>query len=144
MNDNYHNILTISVMFFSGSFLLFIPVAWLLFGYPIGRLMICSNRFLSHSNHPVVIHFIHRTSGVIFGASFLNFIILMSFYYDHGAISDVRFAVCMYILLLCYGIYFNTNIEKIVAKYDKEFNKERTENNNNKEYYQNHEMEKWN
>ena len=117
MNDNYHNILTISVMFFSGSFLLFIPVAWLFFGYPIGRAMIFSeDRCLSDSTHPVVTHFIHWTTGIIFGMNFLNFIIATAVYYDHGKNAIASFIlVCMSILLLCYGIYFNTNTKKIVT-----------------------------
>ena len=106
-----------------------IPVAWLLFGYPIGRLMIVSveDRFLSPSPHPVVIHFIHLTSGVYFGTRLICLISFISLDLDHEEneialiIFFVNFIliVCMYIFLLCYGIYFNINIEKIAAKYDK-------------------------
>ncbi|OEU23405.1 hypothetical protein FRACYDRAFT_233578 [Fragilariopsis cylindrus CCMP1102] len=130
-----------------------IPAAWLLFGYPIGRLLIVSveDRFLSPSPHPVVVHFIHLTSGVYFVTRFICFMLVYYavFYYYHGEndtaymlILGVHFIIigCMYIFLLCYGLYFNLNIEEIVAKYDKEFNKERMDNN--KEYDHNHEMEK--
>ena len=106
-----------------------IPVAWLLFDYPIGRLMIVSveDRFLSPSPHPVVIHFIHLTSGVYFGTRLICLISFISLDLDHEEneialiIFFVNFIliVCMYIFLLCYGIYFNINIEKIAAKYDK-------------------------
>ena len=106
-----------------------IPAAWLLFGYPIGRLMIVSveDRFLSPSPHPVVIHFIHLTSGVYFGTRLICLISFISLDLDHEEneialiIFFVNFIliVCMYIFLLCYGIYFNINIEKIAAKYDK-------------------------
>jgi NADH:ubiquinone oxidoreductase subunit 5 (subunit L)/multisubunit Na+/H+ antiporter MnhA subunit len=126
-----------------------IAVAWL-FGYPIGRLIVSDkvkDRSLSPSTHPVVIHFIHLASGVILGNFFLNFIVAMAVYHDHGeneaAISlmitvNLILTVGMYIPIYFYGIYLDTNIEKIIAKYDKEFNKERM---NNKEYYQNREME---
>ena len=131
MNDNYNNIWTISTMVFSGLILLFIPIAWLLFGYPIGRAMIFSeDRCLSDSTHPVVTHFIHWTTGIIFGMNFLNYIIAFAIYYDHGKNAIAGFIlVCIYFFLLCYLLYFNTNIKKIEAKYDKEFNKERMDNN---------------
>ena len=117
-----------------------IPVAWLLFGYPIGRLLIVSHkvedRLLSPSTHPVVIHFIHLTSGLYFGTCYIGLISLISLGHDleenATALPKLTTVVgfclyyCMYIFLFCYGIYFNTNIEKIVAKHDKEFNKELT------------------
>ena len=121
-----------------------IPVAWLLFDYPIGRLMIVSveDRFLSPSTHPVVIHFIHLTSGLYFGTCYIGLISLISLDRDHEENATagpklttvVGFCLydCMYTFLFCYGLYFNLNIEEIVAKYDKEFNKERMDNN--KEY----------
>ena len=103
-----------------------IPVAWLLFGYPIGRLMIVSveDRFLSPSTHPVITHFIHLTSGVYFVTRFIGLMLLyyavFFYYHDHGE-NELAYRLiislnldligCMYIFLLCYGLYFNLNIE---------------------------------
>ena len=96
-----------------------IPAAWLLFGYPIGRLMIVSveDRFLSPSPHPVVIHFIHLTSGVYFSTCFIKLISLISLDHDHEenatarpkltTVVGITLVNYMYIFLLCYGLYLS-------------------------------------
>jgi hypothetical protein len=112
-----------------------IGVAWLLFGYPIGRAIVSDKvEDIVPFTHPVVIHFIQLTSGVMLCTSFLTSMLLIAakVYYDHGgeqiASAFIRFGYIFYIGMIifisCYGFYFNTNIEKIAAKYEKEISKQ--------------------
>jgi hypothetical protein len=124
-----------------------IGVAWLLFGYPIGRAIVSDKvEDMVPFTHPVVIHFIQLTSRVILGTFFLNFMVLIAakVEYDHGeketASAFIRLGCNLFIgmvfVISWYGFYFNTNIEKIAAKYEKEIskqmdNKYHPNNNNN-------------
>jgi hypothetical protein len=116
-----------------------IGVAWLLFGYPIGRAIVSDKvEDMVPFTHPVVIHFIQLTSGVMLCTSFLTSMLLIAakVYYDHGgeqiASAFIRFGYIFYIGMIifisCYGFYFNTNIEKIAAKYEKRMNKQHHNN----------------
>jgi hypothetical protein len=140
----HYGILTISI-----------GVAWLLFDYPIGRIFVfvssssssdddkkvedddtdtdtdtdTTNMSVVPYTHPVVIHFIQLTSGVMICTYFLNFMILIiaKYYYDLGekkTSSAYRIFGCilfisMVLFIWYYSFYFNTNIEKIAAKYEK-------------------------
>jgi hypothetical protein len=131
----------------------FIDIAWL-FGYPISQLLhILSDKVDDNktsvvtTNHPVVIHFIRLTSGVILGTFSVLFMSLIATAVgsDRGeediasAFSHVGSLILVVGIVMfpsCYGFYFNKNIEKIVAKYEKEVINE--EKRMNKEYYHNH------
>jgi hypothetical protein len=107
-----------------------VAIGWL-FGYPIGRIFVSykmENTTVPYT-HPVVIRFIKKTSGATLGAYFLNFMVLMAakkVYHDLGekakassvmAVGHLTFVgMCFFIYF--YGFDFNTNIEKIAAKYE--------------------------
>jgi hypothetical protein len=118
----------------SGSLMVFIVIAWLLFGYPVGRAIVSDKvGYTVTYTHPVVIHFNQLTTGVIMCTIFLSFIlfIVAKVYYDHGekqkAVAYSAFGFILFdgmvIFISFYGFYFNTNIEKIAAKYENEINK---------------------
>ena len=121
-------------------------VAWLLFEKPIGRIFVSDKvEDTVPFTHPVVIHFIQLTSGVMLCTSFLTSMsfIAAKVYHDHGekeASSAFSLFGCILIIgmvffISWYGFYFNTNIEKIAAKYEKEISKQMDNkyhpNNNN-------------
>jgi hypothetical protein len=116
-----------------------IGVAWLLFGYPIGPMFVSDKvEDTVPFTHPVVIHFIQLTSGVMLCTSFLTSMsfIAAKVYHDHGekeASSAFSLFGCILIIgmvffISWYGFYFNTNIEKIAAKYEKRMNKQHHNN----------------
>jgi hypothetical protein len=125
---------------------LIVAICWFIFGYPIGRIFVsdsivedtrtvvplCNNNNNNNNNnnhHPVVIHFIKMTSGMMMGTFFLSFIVIIvaKFYHDLGEEKKTLAAMnvghiifsSMIIFISFYGFYFNTNIEMIVAKYEK-------------------------
>jgi hypothetical protein len=125
----------ISHIVFSGILTVSIAVAWL-FGYPIGRAIVSDKvEDMVPYTHPVVIHFIQLTSGVMLCTFFLNFMlsIVAKVFHDHGE-KETASAFCVLCCILytsgmvffisCYGLYFNINIEKIAAKYEKEISKQ--------------------
>jgi hypothetical protein len=118
----------------SGSVTVLIAIAWL-FGYPIGRLLVVlSDKSKERLVHPVTIqHFIQRTSGFILGTFFLRFMVEIAavFFYDHGVKEETLVAIIVYAILIsaigfllvfCH-FYFDKNIGKNAAAYDKEINK---------------------
>jgi hypothetical protein len=122
-----------------------IGVAWLLFGYPIGRAIVSDKvEDMVPFTHPVVIHFIQLTSGVMLCTSFLTSMsfIAAKVYHDHGeketssafSLFGCILIIGMVFFISWYGFYFNINIEKIAAKYEKKISKQMDNNyhpNNN-------------
>ena len=113
----------------------YIGVAWLLFGYPLGRIFVSDKvEDTVPFTHPVVIHFIQLTSRVMLCTFFLNFMLSIAakVYYDHGeketasAFSSFGLFLIVGMILFnsCYGFYFKSNIAKIAAKYEKEISKQ--------------------
>jgi hypothetical protein len=118
----------------SGIITVVITITWLL-GYPIGRIFVlykAEDTTVLHT-HPVVINFIQLTSGVMFCTFFFNFILSIAakVCYDREEKETASLAMLvghiafagMIICIPFYGFYFNTNIEKIAANYEKEINK---------------------
>jgi hypothetical protein len=85
-------------------------VAWL-FGYPIGRAIIVSDKVgdVVTFNHPVVIHFIQLTSGVMlctFSLSLMLSIVAavaVDYDYDHGEKEKAIAFLLVCCILLIYG-----------------------------------------
>jgi hypothetical protein len=130
---NYHFRIVFDIIVY-GVLTASIGVAWL-FEKPIGRIFVSDKvEDTVPFTHPVVIHFIQLTSRVILGTFFLNFMVLIAakVEYDHGeketASAFIRLGcnlfICMIFVISWYGFYFNTNIEKIAAKYEKEISKQ--------------------
>jgi hypothetical protein len=122
----------------AGSLTASIGVAWL-FKNPIGRIFVSDKvEDTVPFTHPVVIHFIQLTSRVILGTFFLNFMSLIAakVYHDHGeketssafSLFGCILIIGMVFFISWYGFYFNTNTEKIAAKYEKRMNKQHHNN----------------
>jgi hypothetical protein len=140
---NYHFRIVFDIIVY-GVLTASIGVAWL-FEKPIGRIFVSDKvEDTVPFTHPVVIHFIQLTSRVILGTFFLNFMVLIAakVEYDHGeketASAFIVFGciliIGMVFFISWYGFYFNINIEKIAAKYEKEISKQMDNNyhpNNN-------------
>jgi hypothetical protein len=135
-NNQFRIVLNIVI---NGVLTAYIGVAWLLFGYPLGRIFVSDKvEDTVPFTHPVVIHFIQLTSRVILGTFFLNFMSLIAakVYHDHGeketssafSLFGCILIIGMVFFISWYGFYFNTNIEKIAAKYEKRMNKQHHNN----------------
>jgi hypothetical protein len=150
-NNQFRSLFNIIV---SGILTVYIGVAWLLLGYPIGRAIVSDKvEDTVPYTHPVVIHYIQLTSGVMMGTFFLSFMVAIAakVEYDHGeketssALSFFGFIlfVGMFFFIYFYGSYFNTNIEKIAAKYEKGISKQMDNNKNHhpiNHHHNDHEM----
>jgi hypothetical protein len=134
---NYHFRIVFDIIVY-GVLTASIGVAWL-FENPIGRIFVSDKvEDTVPFTHPVVIHFIQLTSGVMLCTSFLTSMsfIAAKVYHDHGekeASSAFSLFGCILIIgmvffISWYGFYFNTNTEKIAAKYEKRMNKQHHNN----------------
>ena len=141
---NYHFRIVFDIII-NGVLTASIGVAWLLFEKPIGRIFVSDKvEDTVPFTHPVVIHFIQLTSRVMLCTFFLNCMSLIAakVYHDHGeketssafSLFGCILIIGMVFFISWYGFYFNINIEKIAAKYEKKISKQMDNNyhpNNN-------------